>query len=83
MTPSIGLPRIDSSTSIDARLRNSMAVGRKLDSPSDMTGNSTGKPPASYTPFFTYSASSRKWALQGVSSDHVLQMPITGRPSNK
>ena len=24
----------------------------------------------------------RKWALQGVSSDQVLQMPITGRPSN-
>ncbi len=25
----------------------------------------------------------RKWALQGVSSDQVLQMPMTGRPSNK
>ena len=29
-TPSIGLPRIDSSTSMLARLRNSMAVGRML-----------------------------------------------------
>ena len=29
------------------------------------------------------SARSRRWALQGVSSDQVLQMPITGRPSNK
>ena len=47
ITPSIGLPRIDSSTSMLARLRNSMAVGRRLDSPSDMTGNSRGKPPAS------------------------------------
>ena len=46
-TPSIGLPRIDSSTSMLARLRNSMAVGRSSVSPSDMTGNSTGKPPAS------------------------------------
>ncbi|SAL07960.1 hypothetical protein AWB81_08454 [Caballeronia arationis] len=82
ITPSIGLPRIDSSTSIEARLRNSIAVGRRFDSPSDMTGNSSGKPPASCTPFFTYSASSRKCALHGVSSDHVLQMPITGRPSN-
>src|ERR1700733_2980937 len=82
-TPSIGLPRMDSSTSIEARLRNSIAVGRRFDSPSDMTGNSTGNPPFSYTPFFTYSASSRKCALHGVSSDQVLQMPITGRPSSK
>ena len=46
-TPSIGLPRMLSSTSMDARLRNSMAVGRSWVSPSDMTGNSSGKPPAS------------------------------------
>src|ERR1700757_1584368 len=46
-TPSIGLPRIDSSTSMEARLRKSIAVGRKLDSPNDITGNSTGKPPNS------------------------------------
>src|SRR3546814_943120 len=46
-TPSSGLPRIDSSTSMLARLRNSMAVGRSRVSPSDMTGNSSGKPPAS------------------------------------
>ena len=51
-------------------------------SPSDITGNSSGKPPASQTPRFTCSASSRKCALQGVSSDQVLQMPMTGRPSN-
>ena len=41
-TASIGLPRIASSTSIDARLRVSMAVGRRLDSPLENTGNSTG-----------------------------------------
>ena len=46
-TPSTGLPRIASSTSIDARLRNSIAVGRRLVSPVENTGNSRGKPPAS------------------------------------
>ena len=59
-----------------------MAVGRSSVSPSDMTGNSSGKPPASYTPILTCSASVRKWLLQGVSSLKVLQMPMTGRPSN-
>ena len=81
-TPSIGLPRIDSSTSMLAKLRNSIAVGRSCVSPKDMTGNSSGKPPASYTPRLTNSASSRKWPLQGVNSLQVLQMPMTGRPSN-
>ena len=47
-----------------------------------MTGNSRGKPPASYTPILTCSAKVRKWELQGVSSLKVLQMPMTGRPSN-
>src|SRR5262249_60491151 len=47
ITPSIGLARIDSSTSMLARLRKSIAVGRIVDSPSEMTGNSSGKPPAS------------------------------------
>ena len=46
-TASIGLPRIASSTSIAARLRVSIAVGRRFDSPFENTGNSTGKPPAS------------------------------------
>ena len=46
-TASIGLPRIASSTSMLARLRVSIAVGRRLDSPLENTGNSTGKPPAS------------------------------------
>jgi len=81
-TPSIGLPRIDSSTSMLARLRVSMAVGRRLDSPLENTGNSTGKPPASRTPRLTCSASLRKCALHGVSSDHVLQMPMMGLPWN-
>ena len=80
-TPSIGLPRMLSSTSMLTRLRKSMAVGRRLVSPVDMTGNSRGRPPASHTPRLTQSASALRWALQGVSSDHVLQMPMTGRPS--
>ena len=80
-TPSIGLARIDSSTSIATRLRKSIAVGRTEVSPVEVTGNSNGRPPASQTPRFTCSAIWRRWALQGVSSDQVLQIPMTGRPS--
>ncbi len=46
-TPSIGFARIDSSTSMLTRLRNSMVVGRISVSPRLITGNSSGKPPAS------------------------------------
>ena len=67
-TPSNGLARIDSSTSIAAWLRNSIVVGRISVSPRLITGNSSGKPPASSTPSRTCSASSRKCALQGVAS---------------
>jgi hypothetical protein len=81
-TPSNGCARIDSSTSIAAWLRNSIVVGRISVSPRLITGNSIGKPPASSTPSRTCWASSRKCALHGVACDHVLQMPITGRPSN-
>src|SRR3982750_1733006 len=81
-TASMGLPRIASSTSMAARLRVSMAVGRRLDSPLENTGNSTGKPPASEMPRLTCSAILRKCALHGVSSDQVLQMPMIGLPSN-
>ena len=49
-TPSNGLARIDSSTSIAAWLRNSIVVGRISVSPRLITGNSSGKPPASRTP---------------------------------
>ena len=112
-TPSMGLDRIISSTSIDicvgecctrytlisfappqdqqqnptgqrqlAKFRYSIAVGRMFVSPVDSTGNSSGTPPDSQTPRFTRSASSRKCALQGVSSEKVFAMPMTGRPSN-
>src|SRR5690606_1105414 len=81
-TPSKGLARIDSSTSILTRFLKSIAVGFMSVSPKDITGNSSGKPPASYTPRFTDSANSRKCALQGVNLDQVLQIPITGLPSN-
>ena len=59
-TPSSGLARIDSSTSIAIRLRNSMVVGRMNISPSEMVGNSSGNPPAAHTPRFTASATSRR-----------------------
>ncbi len=70
-TPSIGFARIDSSTSMLTRLRNSIAVGRTFVSPSDITGNSRGKPPASQTTRLTCSAIWRKCALQGVSSEGI------------
>ena len=52
-TPSIGLARMDSSTSMLIKLRKSIAVGRRLVSPLDITGNSTGNPPISQTPRLT------------------------------
>src|SRR5215813_11596042 len=73
---------MDSSTSIAIRLRYSIVVGFISDSPRDITGNSTGNPPACSTPRLTDSASPRRWMLQLTSSDHELQIPITGRPRN-
>ena len=64
-----------------ARFRNIIAVGRKVFSEAEKTGTSTGKPPASQMPAFTFSASSRRCPLQGVKSDQVLRMPMIGRPS--
>ena len=68
-TPSNGLARIDSSTSIATWLRNSMAVGphqrsRRGSSPGTRAGSR--RPRA--RPRLTCSASSRKCALQGVTS---------------
>src|SRR3546814_17862183 len=77
-TPSMGLARIDSSTSLLASFRSSMAVGLIRVSPNDMTGNSTGHTPDSYKPFLTDSARSLTWALLGVSYRHDCKLPITG-----
>ena len=77
-TPSSGLARMDSSTSMAIRLRKSMVVGRMNISPSEMVGNSRGKPPAAHTPRFTASATVRKWTLQLFNSLQELQMPMTG-----
>src|SRR5256886_12408632 len=63
------------------RFRKSIAVGFMRISPSEMVGNSRGKPPALQTPRLTASATCRRWALQWVSSDQELAIPITGRPS--
>ena len=57
-----------------------MVDGRMKGSPSEIVGNSRGKPPADQTPRFTASATWRRWALQLVSSDQELQIPITGLP---
>src|SRR5262249_274677 len=81
-TPSIGLARTDARASMLTRWPHTIAVGRPRVSPSDVTGNSNGPPPASQIPRLTCSAITRKCALHGVSSDHVLQMPTIGRPSN-
>src|SRR5262245_48092844 len=59
-----------------------MVVGFISTSPSEIVGNSTGKPPALHTPRLTASATCRRCALQFVSSDHELAIPTTGRPSN-
>ena len=71
-----------SSTSIAIRLRNSIVVGFMYCSPSEITGNSSGHPPAAHTPRFTASATCRRCALQLFSSLNELQMPMTGLPWN-
>jgi len=58
-----------------------MAVGNMNISPSEMVGNSSGMPPAIRTPRLTAAATSRRCALQLLSSLHELQMPTTGLPS--
>ena len=79
-TPSRGFALSTSSTSIDIRLRRNMAVGLIICSPSEIVGNSRGRPPDSQTPRFTASATALRCALHGVSSDQLLAMPMTGRP---
>ena len=81
-TPSSGLARNSSSASMASRFLYSIAVGRSSVSPSAIAGNSSGKPPACQTPRLTDSATRCRWTLHGASSDHVVAMPITGRPSN-
>jgi hypothetical protein len=80
-TPSIGLARSISSVAIAARLRQSIAVGRTWDSPSDTTGSSSGTPPAASTPSRTDAATSVRCRLHGVRSDAVLAIAICGRPN--
>src|SRR3989454_12722146 len=63
------------------RFRKSIAVGFMRISPSEMVGNSRGKPLALQTPRLTASATCLRCALQWVSSDQELAIPITGRPS--
>ena len=78
-TASIGFARRVSSTSMAIRLRYSIAVGFMNSSPSEMVGNSSGRPPAARTPRLTASATSRRFMLQLFNSLHEFAMPITGR----
>jgi hypothetical protein len=59
-----------------------MVVGFWYCSETDITGISTGNPPAAQTARFTASARSRRWVWQGLISDQVLRMPMTGLPMN-
>src|SRR5205823_5223513 len=67
-----------SSTSIAMRFRNIIAVGFIKTSPSEIVGNSSGKPPDDQTPRLTASATCRRCALQFVSSDQEFAMPREG-----
>ena len=69
------------SVSIASMLRYIMVVGFMKFSLSDMQGISTGMPPACKTPFLTFSAKILKCRWQGLISDQVLMMPITGLPA--
>ena len=40
--------------------------------------NSIGVPPAARTPSFTFSATPRRWKLQGIASIQVLAIPMIG-----
>jgi HD-GYP domain-containing protein (c-di-GMP phosphodiesterase class II) len=50
-------------------------------SASESTGISMGMPPAWSTPFFTFSASTLKCRWQGLISDQVFRMAMTGLPA--
>ena len=80
-TASIGWARIISSTSMLMRLRNIRLVGLRNGSPSEMVGNSSGRPPAASTPRSTASISSGSVRWQLLKPLAVLQMPTTGRAS--
>jgi len=64
-----------------SRLRYIMVVGFCIGSASEIAGISTGKPPACQTPRFTSSARCRKCVWQGLMSDQVLMIAMTGLPA--
>src|SRR5579872_1224637 len=77
--PSSGWDLIVSSTSMASRFRYSMAVGFIRSSLSDMTGNSSGSPPAAETPRRTAVASSDNPRSHRFRSLAVHAIPISGR----
>ena len=62
-------------------LRYNMVVGLTYCSANEIAGSSNGKPPACRTPRFTSSTRCLKWVWQGLMSDQVLMMAITGLPA--
>ncbi len=78
-TASIGWERSCSSVSIARRLRNSIEVGERRISGSDIVGKRTGSPPASSTPRLTASTSSGIWRWHVVYPEDVSAIPTTGR----
>jgi hypothetical protein len=79
--PSIGWERSSSSVSIARKLRYIMVDGFTNGSDSEIAGSSIGKPPACQIPRFTSATRSRKWKWQGLMSDQVLTIAITGLPA--
>ena len=80
-TASIGWARIISSTSMLMRFRNIRLVGCRNGSPSEITGNTSGRPPAASTPRLVASISSGSVRWQLLKPLPVLVMPTTGRAS--
>ena len=81
--PSKPLPRATSSieSAITSRLTSDAfipSVPIVMPSEIETVLNSIGVPPAARMPAFTWTASSRRWKLQGPISIHVLATPMSG-----
>src|ERR1044071_3671059 len=63
------------------KFRYIIVVGFCITSASDMAGISTGKPPAWHTPRLISSTRCLKWVWQGLMSDQVLMIAMTGLPA--
>jgi hypothetical protein len=68
------------SAMISRETREAFMPSVPIEMPSEtaMVLNSIGVPPASRTPSLTFSARARRCMLHGVTSVHVLAMPMSG-----